>query len=283
MLQLSLSHSQKRGAFCSSADVAIAYRYWVKHPVLLDSRPADCVTTSASNTGCFVMTAKDGKPCRKCGGSKWYKNGKCAACEKNAQHKRYHDDPERHRAWAREHRRQNPEKTRAISKKSYHKHKDKHQQIQRTWRRNNPEKAKAATQNWRQNNQDRLLESQRNRRQENREQTNEWNRNWKKQNPEKIKALNHRRDTRKTKAGGSYTASEWKALVDHYEGKCLCCGRSDVALTVDHVIPVAKGGTSNIENLQPLCLSCNASKRDKTIDYRPGKGLGRWVQRKLFG
>lgn len=50
-------HTVRNGAlFCSSADGSIAYRYWVKHPVLLDSRPADCVTTSASNTGCFVMT-----------------------------------------------------------------------------------------------------------------------------------------------------------------------------------------------------------------------------------
>jgi len=45
----------------SSADGTIAYCYWVKHPVLLDSRPADCVTTSASNTGCFVFTDKGRK------------------------------------------------------------------------------------------------------------------------------------------------------------------------------------------------------------------------------
>lgn len=55
MIYFPLSHSQERGAFCLSADGSIAYRYWVKHPVLLDLRPADCVTTSASNTGCFVM------------------------------------------------------------------------------------------------------------------------------------------------------------------------------------------------------------------------------------
>lgn len=55
MVHSQLSHSQARGAFCLSADGSIAYRYWVKHPVLLDLRPADCVTTSASNTGCFAM------------------------------------------------------------------------------------------------------------------------------------------------------------------------------------------------------------------------------------
>ena len=229
------------------------------------------------------MSAKNGKPCRKCGGNKWYKNGKCAACGKAASHKRYHDDPEKHRALAREYRRENPEKVKDANHKSWLKHKEAYLEINRKWRRENPEKAKASVKKWRENNQEGLFEYGRNRRKRDRERINENNRRWKKENPVKIRALNHRRKTNRTKAGGNYTAAEWNALVKHYGGKCLCCGRDDVTLTVDHIIPVSKGGTSNIDNLQPLCLSCNAGKRDNTIDYRPAKGIGRWVQRKLFG
>ena len=108
-------------------------------------------------------------------------------------------------------------------------------------------------------------------------------RRWQQANPDKTKAFDSISRTRKTVAGGSFTAAEWKALVDHYGGKCLCCGRDDVKLTADHVIPVARGGTSNIDNLQPLCGVCNSRKGDKIIDYRPESGLGRWIQRKLFG
>ena len=34
-------------------------------------------------------------------------------------------------------------------------------------------------------------------------------------------------------------------------------------MTIDHIIPVSKGGEGNIENLQPMCLECNMAKGDK--------------------
>lgn len=40
---------------------------------------------------------------------------------------------------------------------------------------------------------------------------------------------------------------------------CQRCG-SHVELTVDHIIPLAAGGTDDDDNLQTLCFSCNASK-----------------------
>jgi 5-methylcytosine-specific restriction endonuclease McrA len=70
--------------------------------------------------------------------------------------------------------------------------------------------------------------------------------------------------------------------VKHYGGRCLCCGRNDVTLTVDHIVPLVMGGSNDISNIQPLCRSCNCSKQAKNIDYRPDKGIKRWIQRKLF-
>jgi ATP adenylyltransferase len=52
---------------------------------------------------------------------------------------------------------------------------------------------------------------------------------------------------------------------------CELCGISaDIkALEVDHIIPRSKGGTDDLFNLQALCYSCNAMKRDRDdTDFR---------------
>ena len=43
---------------------------------------------------------------------------------------------------------------------------------------------------------------------------------------------------------------------------CVYCGCSE-KLTIDHILPINRGGTNDIYNLVPACLSCNSAKRDK--------------------
>lgn len=44
--------------------------------------------------------------------------------------------------------------------------------------------------------------------------------------------------------------------------QCVLCGASgkDAKLEIDHIIPVFKGGSSVIDNLQTLCFKCNRGK-----------------------
>ncbi len=67
--------------------------------------------------------------------------------------------------------------------------------------------------------------------------------------------------------GGRHTRKEWLDLCEKYKHKCLKCKRKK-KLTRDHVIPVYLGGTDNIDNIQPLCQSCNSSKGATYVDYR---------------
>lgn len=78
----------------------------------------------------------------------------------------------------------------------------------------------------------------------------------------------HARRARKQRQGGAYSAKEWRDLCAKYGHVCLCCGKAE-RLTPDHVVPIAKGGSNDISNIQPLCLPCNLRKATKIIDYRP--------------
>ncbi len=48
--------------------------------------------------------------------------------------------------------------------------------------------------------------------------------------------------------------------------RCAYCGRSDLTLTIDHVMPKARGGGDTWENLVAACVKCNNKKGDRTPD-----------------
>jgi 5-methylcytosine-specific restriction endonuclease McrA len=77
---------------------------------------------------------------------------------------------------------------------------------------------------------------------------------------------------RAKKAGvtGEHTAGEWLDLKELYGFRCLRCNRMEpeIELTRDHVMSIKNGGSNSIENIQPLCRSCNTAKGAKHIDYR---------------
>lgn len=99
-----------------------------------------------------------------------------------------------------------------------------------------------------------------------------------KAHPELSRARQHRYSTRKAGAGGSYTQSELKALLELTGCLCAYCGLRPYQ-HLDHIVPVSKGGSSNIKNLLPACGYCNRSKGDKDLAVWLTLMGPVWVQR----
>lgn len=145
---------------------------------------------------------------------------------------------------------------RAWVKAFYQKHPEKHREIKR---------AKANAE-WQKSNRDQLAVN---------------HKAWKQANPDKMRELirlqTHRRQARLKGLPYTLTQLEWQAILDAYQHRCAYCGRDDVKMTQDHVIPVAHGGGYTADNLIPACKSCNCSRSDMSIrefvDY--AKRVGR--------
>ena len=63
------------------------------------------------------------------------------------------------------------------------------------------------------------------------------------------------------------TANGFGRLAADGGERCANCGAAE-KLVLDHVIPIAKGGLSQLENLQLLCTECNRIKGKLMIDCR---------------
>lgn len=90
-------------------------------------------------------------------------------------------------------------------------------------------------------------------------------------NRERVRLLSrlgeHRRRARKMRLKEHFTKAEWLALCERYGNRCVKCG-SMGKLTADHVMPISRRGRNSIDNIQPLCLTCNVRKHTRHIDYR---------------
>lgn len=161
------------------------------------------------------------------------KGKRCKECEKAYHDKWYQENKEdefyRIKKWQKE----NSEKCKQHRKSSYNKHKTSRLKTGKQWRKNNQTKMA------------------------------DLKRNWRKMNPEKDAEYNHKRRVR---GGRSFNAEELKLLFTLFPA-CLNCG-SSTSLEVDHVVPLALGGSNKMGNLQILCATCNRSKGATAIEYR---------------
>ena len=99
--------------------------------------------------------------------------------------------------------------------------------------------------------------------QANREKILEQKKKYRQANPDKHRAHEQKRRALKKNAAGDATAIEIQARFDYHGNRCYYCG-CDGKMTIEHRIPLSRGGSHHPANIVPACQTCNSSKRAKT-------------------
>jgi 5-methylcytosine-specific restriction endonuclease McrA len=169
----------------------------------------------------------------------------------------------------------NKERTLDYGKRYYTEHKDSHAERNRQYRVSHVEETKTYQREYRKTHTNRLKQYH----SEYRKTTKfkESIKAYRKLRPELVAQSKAKRRALELNADGSYTALELKAVLISQHCKCVYC---DADLTIefhaDHIIPLSKGGTNYISNIQCLCPYHNRNKSDKDpVVYEESIGFAR--------
>lgn len=173
--------------------------------------------------------------------------------------------------YRREYRKLNAEKLKAKDEAYRAANSEKCREISSAWKLANPERAKELVNAWRSKNHEKVKSYRSSWRNSNKEKANAATAAWRKINPEKAAIHARNRRGRKISAGGLHTAKDVRAIFTAQRGLCANCkeklfesGKNKYH--VDHIIPLALGGSNWPSNLQCLCPPCNLSKGAKHPD-----------------
>ena len=91
---------------------------------------------------------------------------------------------------------------------------------------------------------------------------------WRLANPEKHAERERNRRALKLSSGGKHTSADVVRIFEHQRGLCANCHTKlfksgKRKFHVDHIVPLARGGSNWPDNLQCLCPTCNLSKGAK--------------------
>lgn len=114
---------------------------------------------------------------------------------------------------------------------------------------------------------DRAAEMRREGRKRNADRRKAYNRAYREAHPDLYRNAYNNRRARLKGNGGTHTVAEWAAVKAAQDYTCLHCRKREpeITLTRDHIIPLAKGGTNDIGNIQGLCALCNSRKSAKIV------------------
>lgn len=165
------------------------------------------------------------------------------------------------REWMAKFRDEHPEVIKERKKRDYKKHRKKRIEKQKKYRTHHPE----TMERWRRENKEEVRQYRKRYNSEHKKEQLEYNRRWRSQNRDKHRLHSRNYWARKRSASvGRVSLQEWQEAIREHNSRCAYCGLK-AKLTMDHIIPLSRGGLHCLENIVPACTSCNSKKGTKSL------------------
>lgn len=171
------------------------------------------------------------------------KTYRCKPCVSAMRREHYQANKERIKARVRAHYKANKPASAEYHKKYYLEHKDQVRALHAEWVLKNKERDADHKRQWVARNLDRRRDQ--------------------------VRIYQSKRRSKIKHSGDRFTADQLAQRFSVFGDKCVYCGVGG-KMTMDHVIPMSRGGRHILSNIRPACLSCNCRKQArKPSEWKP--------------
>jgi 5-methylcytosine-specific restriction endonuclease McrA len=226
------------------------------------------------------------KTCTKCGETKPHSdyhskksnkdglNSACKSCNKSAAKSWYASNLDKAKKSRASYQSRNAEKCKQAQEAWRVVNIEKHKATKAAWKAANLEKEKEFQRLYKEKNADKIKQHKANYIAKNPDKVKESKAAWRSKNHDAIKVLGHNRRAKLRSSGGRLSKDIEIKLLEMQRGMCACCRLPlDNDYHIDHIIPLALGGTNTDDNVQLLRAKCNMQKGAKhPIDFMQERG-----------
>ena len=154
-------------------------------------------------------------------------------------------------------------------KKYREEHKEEKRKSDKKYREEHKEEIKENKKQYYNEHKEEILEYQKQYREENKEEILEKQKQYRDNNPDKIFNWRNKRRLLEKNQGDGITKEQWLEMMTFFNWSCAYSGEyiggdSDKR-TIDHIIPISKGGEHEVWNCVPMHHTYNSGKKDKDM------------------
>ena len=208
-----------------------------------------------------ILVAYHGNFCKKKGGKLGIAS-QCKKCEKIYREEKKEEIREYNKQYYQEHKKESSE--------YYQKHKDEKREYNKQYKEEHKEEISEYNKQYKEKHKEEISEYNKQYREENKEYYIEYMKEYREENPHMQFNSNNKRRQLEENQGDGITKEQWYEMMCFFDWKCAYSGEylggNSEDRTIDHIVPLSKGGEHEVWNCVPMMKLYNKNKYISNIE-----------------